>query len=280
MPFSVGMRYHCPIAACDLSLINWDLVQINFTQAYLPREALSANHLRIHGLNRASGMAVDLPPASGVTNSREATRHGTETPVEKYGLEQLMYVENRCDSVRYPWFALRVKSRSEKIVSTIARHKGFEEFLPLYQSRRRWSDRFKSVELPLFPGYVFCRLNPEFRLPLLTIPGVMSFVGIGKVPVPIEDAEIAAIRATAGAGLAAEPYPFLEVGHRVRLAEGPLAGLEGLLVEVRKQQRLVVSVSMLKRSIAVEIDRHWVRPLDMSGRELPVLIRPAFAKSA
>jgi transcription antitermination factor NusG len=191
-----------------------------------------------------------------------------------------MYLEERSDIVRHSWFALRVKSRTEKVVSAIARNKGFEEFLPLYQSRRRWSDRFKSVELPLFPGYVFCRLNPEFRLPLLTIPGVMSFVGIGKVPVPIDEAEITAIQAAVGAGLSAEPYPFLEIGQRVRLAEGPLAGLEGLLVEVRKQQRLVVSVSMLKRSVAVVIDRHWVRPLDAGGREISVQIRPAFAPSA
>lgn len=191
-----------------------------------------------------------------------------------------MYVEEERSSAPYPWFALRVKSRSEKVVSTIARHKGFEEFLPLYQSRRRWSDRFKSVELPLFPGYVFCRINPEFRLPILTIPGVLSFVGIGRVPAPIDDAEIAAIQTAIGAGLLAEPYPFLEVGQRVRLAEGPLAGLEGLLVEVRKQQRLVVSVSMLKRSVAVEIDRLWVRPLDAGGREVSVQIRPALATQA
>jgi transcription antitermination factor NusG len=191
-----------------------------------------------------------------------------------------MYVEERLDSIPYPWFALRVKSRSEKVVATIARHKGFDEFLPLYQSRRRWSDRFKSVELPLFPGYVFCRLNPEFRLPLLTIPGVLSFVGIGRVPAPIENAEIAAIQTAIGSGLLAEPYPFLAVGQRVRLAEGPLAGVEGFLVEVRKQQRIAVSVSLLKRSVAVEIDRHWVRPLDPAGREVAVQIRPALATHA
>ena len=191
-----------------------------------------------------------------------------------------MNLEGQTDSASHPWFALRVKSRSEKIVSTIARNKGFEEFLPLYQSRRRWSDRFKSVDVPLFPGYVFCRLNPEFRLPLLTIPGVLSFVGIGKVPVPIDDAEMAAIQTAIGSGLLAEPYPFLEVGQRVRIAEGPLTGIEGLLVEVRKQQRLAVSVSLLKRSVAVEIDRHWVRPLDAVGREISVRFRPTLAASA
>lgn len=188
-----------------------------------------------------------------------------------------MYVAESTEPKPHRWFALRVKSRSEKTVATVARRKGFEEFLPLYLSRRRWSDRFKSIDLPLFPGYVFCRLNPEFRLPLLTIPGVLSFVGIGKMPVAIDDAEIAAIQTATRAGLIAEPYPFLEVGQRVRLAEGPLAGLEGLLAEVRKEQRLVVSVSMLKRSVAVEIDRNWVRPLDASGRELPVQIRPVLA---
>lgn len=191
-----------------------------------------------------------------------------------------MYFEEHNDSAAYRWFALRVKSRAEKVVSTIARHKGFEEFLPLYQCRRRWSDRFQSVDLPLFPGYVFCRLNPEFRLPLLTIPGVMSFVGIGKVPAPIDDAEIAAIQTAMGSGLLAEPYPFLEVGQRVLVEEGPLAGVEGILVEVRKQQRLAVSVSLLKRSIAVEIDRHWVRPLDASGRKMAIQIRPTLAAHA
>jgi transcription antitermination factor NusG len=191
-----------------------------------------------------------------------------------------MHLEERSDSAQHRWFALRVKSRTEKVVATIARHKGFEEFLPLYQCRRRWSDRFKSVEVPLFPGYVFCKLNPEYRLPLLTIPGVMGFVGIGKIPVAIEETEIAAIQAALGAGLIAEPYPFLEVGQRVRLAEGPLAGTEGFLVEVRKQQRIAVSVSLLKRSVAVEIDRHWVRPLDARGREVSIHIRPVLAASA
>src|SRR5271166_5962060 len=91
------------------------------------------------------------------------------------------------------WFALRVRSRCEKIVAAMIHNKGFQEFLPLYRSRRRWSDRLKSVELPLFPGYVLCRLNPLCRLRLLTIPGVQHFVGIGKTPVPIEESEIASI---------------------------------------------------------------------------------------
>jgi transcription antitermination factor NusG len=166
------------------------------------------------------------------------------------------------------WFALRVKPRAEKCVSAMARHKGFEEFLPLYQCRRRWSDRFKVVELPLFPGYVFCRLNPQYRLHLLTIPGALHLVGLGRVPVPIDDAEINAIQVLARSGVQAEPWPFLDAGQRVRLEDGPLAGLEGIFVEVRKQQRIVVSVALLMRSVAVEISRDCVTPLDASGREI------------
>ncbi|MFY9726811.1 MAG: UpxY family transcription antiterminator [Bryobacteraceae bacterium] len=184
-----------------------------------------------------------------------------------------MSIERPLDSISEQWFALRVKSRCEKVVSTIAHNKGFEEFLPLYQCRRRWSDRLKSVEFPLFPGYVFCRLDPQYRLPLLTIPGVLHFVGIGKVPVPIDDAEILAIQSAVASGLSTEPWPFLEVGQRVRLEDGPLVGLEGFLVEVRKRYRVIVSVTLLKRSVAVEIDREWVAPLDASGRRMAIPIR-------
>src|SRR5690349_6221627 len=137
------------------------------------------------------------------------------------------------------WFALRVKSRCEKVVANMARNKGFEEFLPVYQCHRRWSDRNKSIELPLFPGYVFCRMNPNHRLPLLMIPGAMHFVGIGKVPVAVDDAEVAAIQAVVKSGLAIEPWSYLELGESVRLDHGPLAGLEGILVEVRKEHRMV-----------------------------------------
>jgi|SRR5208283_2683564 len=177
------------------------------------------------------------------------------------------------DSISEQWFALHVKTRCERVVATIARSKGFEEFLPFYRVRRRWSDRMKSVEFPLFPGYVFCRLDPRHRLPLLTIPGVLHFVGIGKAPVPIDDAEILAIQSAVSSGLSAEPWPFLEAGQRVRVEEGPLAGLEGLLVEARKRCRVVVSVTLLKRSVAVEIDRELILPLDASGRPMVTQIR-------
>jgi transcription antitermination factor NusG len=191
-----------------------------------------------------------------------------------------MNSEELCDGRRNKWFALRVKPRFEKNVATIARSKGYEEFLPLHQCRRRWSDRFKSVDLPLFPGYVFCQLNPDFRLPLLTIPGALHFIGIGRTPAPIDDEEIASLQAAMRSGLRAEPWPFLDVGQRVRLEEGPLAGLEGLLIEVRKKQRLIVSVTLLQRSVAVEIERDWVRPLDCNSSKTLSPLKPQLAAAA
>lgn len=161
----------------------------------------------------------------------------------------------------FPWFALRIRSRFEKATASILRIKGFEEFSPMYRSRRNWSDRVKEVDLPLFPGYLFCRLNPQDRFPILSTPGVVSIVGIGKTPQPVEDHEMEQIQAILASGIPAQPWPFLAVGQRVRISEGSLAGLEGLLVNIKNSFRLVVSVTLLQRSVAVEIDRDRVQPI-------------------
>jgi transcription antitermination factor NusG len=147
-------------------------------------------------------------------------------------------------------------------VSAALRGKGYQEFLPLYHSRRRWSDRVKELDLPLFPGYVFCRFDVQDRLlPILTTPGVVAILGAGKTPVPVSEDEIAAVRAIVGSGLSAQPWPCLTFGSRVLIEYGPLAGIEGIALRVDKVFRLVVSVQMLQRSVAVEIDRDWVRPI-------------------
>jgi|SRR5579862_401605 len=161
----------------------------------------------------------------------------------------------------HSWFALRVKSNREKIVADALKGKGYEEFLPLYRSRRRWTDRFQDIDLPLFPGYVFCRFDVQYRLPLLTIPSVVQIVGIGKVPYPVDNAEIAAIQTLVASGFSVQPWPFLEVGHRVRIEEGPLRGVEGLVTDIQGAGQLVVSITLLQRSVAVAIDRRWARPL-------------------
>jgi transcription antitermination factor NusG len=160
------------------------------------------------------------------------------------------------------WFALSTRSSRERMIGEMLRGKGYEEFVPTYRSRRKWSDRYKDLELPLFPGYVFCRFDPSRRLPVLTTPGVITVVGNGRAPVPVDDSEIAALKAVVASNLRAEPWPYLRVGQRVVIETGSLAGLEGILQEVRKTCRLVVSVELLQRSVAVEVNRDWVRPLD------------------
>ncbi len=164
------------------------------------------------------------------------------------------------DPEKHPWFALRVKSRFEKTTSTVLHSKGFEHFSPLYRSRRNWSDRVKEVDLPLFPGYMFCRFNPLDRFPILTTPGVLSVVGIGKIPQPVEEHEIEQIQSILASGMPTQPWPFLTVGQKVRISSGSLIGLEGLLVNIKNSLRLVVSVTLLQRSVAVEIDRESVEP--------------------
>ena len=135
----------------------------------------------------------------------------------------------------------------------------------MYRTRHRWSDRSKLIEEPLFPGYVFCRLNPEQRFALLTIPGVMHVVGIGNTPEVLAEDEILSIRDALQKDVALEPWPFLEDGSRVRLQSGPLAGLEGLLVQATPGQRLVMGLSVLKQSVAVEIDANWIEPMSQSS---------------
>jgi transcription antitermination factor NusG len=161
----------------------------------------------------------------------------------------------------YPWFALRVRSNYERVAALHLRDRGFDEFSPTFKAERQWSDRKKQIDQFLFPGYVFCRINPEDRLPVLSIPGAVGLVAFGKGPAAIPENEIESVRTMVGSGLLVGPWPFLAAGQSVLIEHGPLTGLEGLLLEVKKAFRLIVSVSLLQRSVSVEIDRNWVRPL-------------------
>jgi transcription antitermination factor NusG len=158
-----------------------------------------------------------------------------------------------------PWYALQVRSRQERVIAAALLSKGYEGFLPLYYRESRWSDRIKELILPLFPGYLFCRFDINNRLPVLMTPGVMRVVGIGKRPHPVDEEEISAIQAVVASGLRAEPVPYLSVGQKVRIEQGTLSGIEGILAGVRAPAKLVVSVSLLQRSISVEIDERWVK---------------------
>jgi transcription antitermination factor NusG len=162
----------------------------------------------------------------------------------------------------YPWYALYVCSHREKAVLDGLAHRDYQAFLPLYRTRRRWSDRYQDLDLPLFPGYVFCRLDLSNRLPVLMVPGVTRIVGLGKRPIPVDPDEIAAIQAAVSSGLLLQPWPFLKVGQAVAIEEGPLRNVRGILSEVHGEHHLIVSVSLLQRSVAVSMPRRWIRPID------------------
>jgi transcriptional antiterminator NusG len=164
-------------------------------------------------------------------------------------------------STTLPWFGVRVRSNCERNVALHLRMRGFQEFAPSHKSERIWSDRRKEIDQLLFPGYVFCRLNPSDRFPVLSVPGVLGLAGSGKVPTPILDQEIERVRAMVQSGLLIKPWPFLEVGQSVLIERGPLAGVEGILDDIKGQCRVIVSIHMLQRSVSAEVERNWVRPV-------------------
>lgn len=161
----------------------------------------------------------------------------------------------------HPWWAIWVRSRCEKVAAESLRAKGYEVFLPLYRSRRQWSDRVKVVEQPLFPGYIFSRLDIRERMPVIQTPGVVSFVGASGEPEPVAESEISMIQQIVESGLPVGPWPYLKEGQQVEISHGPLKGLRGILTRIKNEFRVVVSISMLQRSVAVEVDRETVRPL-------------------
>jgi transcription antitermination factor NusG len=155
------------------------------------------------------------------------------------------------DSSEYGWYALQVKAGREKSVAGLLRNKGFAEFLPLYASYRRWSDRMQQVDLPLFPGYVFSSFDPHRRLPILITPGVIHIVGLGGTPAPVDQGEISALQSVVASGVLMQPWPFLKAGQRVVIQHGPLRNIEGILTEIKGQRNLIISITLLQRSVAV-----------------------------
>ncbi len=152
------------------------------------------------------------------------------------------------------WFALTAKHQHEPTVARLLSAKGFEVFHPKYAEIRRWKDRNKTIQLPLFPGYVFFCGQVERRVEILSTPGVFSIVSFGNNAAEINKDEIDAIRRACENGLAVSPHPFLTVGDHVRVMQGPLAGVSGILQKQKDACRLVLSIELLGRSAAVEID--------------------------
>lgn len=159
------------------------------------------------------------------------------------------------------WWAVYTRHQHEKVVAQNIEAKGFEVFLPLYESVRRWKDRSKVLSLPLFPCYVFIRGGLDRRSTVVTTPGVHMVLRHGEHVAVIPDDEIEGIRLAVGATSRVEPHPFLKCGERVRVIRGSLAGVEGILARKKNVFRLVLSVQMLAQSVAVEIDASDVEPV-------------------
>jgi transcription antitermination factor NusG len=153
-----------------------------------------------------------------------------------------------------PWYGIRTRSNQERMVVAGLEGRGYEPYLPLYLPNARRPNVLTKSELPLFPGYVFCRFDVKKRLPILMTSGVVSVVGCGREPVAIPNYEIEAVKAVLRSGLPAEVCPYLVEGQRVRVTNGSLEGVEGILLKKKSQFRMVVSLTMLQRSISVEID--------------------------
>ena len=159
---------------------------------------------------------------------------------------------------QWPWFAILARTGREKNATLLLENAGYECYLPLVKFIRQWSDRMKEIEQPLFSGYLFCRMNPSNRLPVLMAPGVIQIVGVGKAPIPVAEEEIVAIQRAGKSGLSIMPWPYLQVGHVARIEDGPLRGMEGIVIKIKSGLKLVLSVNLLQRSVAVEIDRSWI----------------------
>ena len=158
------------------------------------------------------------------------------------------------------WYALHVRCNQEKNVAQSLDSRGVEHFLPSYQSRRRWKDRQVTLDMPLFPGYLFVRLPLLERSKALMAPNVVSLVGTRNVPAVIQEEEIENIRRGLKHGKV-EPHDVLQVGQRVMIVEGIMEGMEGILLRKQNRTRVVVSLDSIVRAFAVEVDAEWVKPI-------------------
>ncbi len=158
------------------------------------------------------------------------------------------------------WFAAYTNSHHERRVASCFSQRHIESFLPLYAATRRWKNRCEmNLELPLFPNYVFVRMDPRERVSVLEVPGVLSLVGSGRTLAPLPDVEIEALRSGLGRRKI-EPYPYLVIGERVRIKAGPMMGMEGVLIRKKNNFRVVLALEVIMRCVAMEVDAADLEP--------------------
>ncbi|HLZ34506.1 MAG TPA: UpxY family transcription antiterminator [Nitrospira sp.] len=158
------------------------------------------------------------------------------------------------------WYALRTRSRHEKVVRDQLANQGIEPLLPTVKRLSQWKDRKKEIEVPLFSGYCFVRFGSEQKMPVLKTVGVVDIVGGGQRPEPIPDEEIAALQTLMTSVLPYDPHPYLSEGMTVEVVRGPLQGVRGILLRKEKRHRLVLGVRLIQQAAAVEIDIRDVIP--------------------
>jgi len=173
---------------------------------------------------------------------------------------------NDQDKAGQNWYALYTCPRHEKSVAYQIEQRSISCFLPLYRSVRRWKDRRKELELALFPGYVFVHLAMADRLRVLQLPSAVRLVSFNGQPAVLPEAEIEGLRERLSRGVRLEPHPYLQVGRRVRVCAGPMQGLEGIIVRRKEGCRVVFSLDLIMRSVAVEVDESDVEPMTEAKR--------------
>ena len=159
------------------------------------------------------------------------------------------------------WYAAYTCVHHEKRILQQLTERGIDGFVPLYHSVRRWKDRRKELDLVLFPGYVFVRIPLQKRLRVLQVPGVVNFVNFNGLPTPLPEGEVEALRKASAQGVFAEPHPYLKTGRRVLIRNGPFTGIEGVLLRKKDKYRFVLSIEMIMRSVAIEMDAADVEAL-------------------
>jgi transcription antitermination factor NusG len=170
------------------------------------------------------------------------------------------------------WYALQVYTGKEKWVASMLDDRGHEVLLLLYTVVQTWSDRRKRIDRPVFPGYIFCHFDPHRRSPILATPGVLKIVSVGRTPLPVSHQEIETMMRIADAGVAAAPVPYLRTGESVIIRGGSLDGTIGRVMAFRKGLRVIVSITLLERSVCLEVDHERLErlPANESSPILPL----------
>jgi len=158
----------------------------------------------------------------------------------------------------HPWFALQTRPKNERKVECLLKQKGYDCFTPVYRSKRKWSDRIVEIDFPLFPGYVFCRFNSSALGKAVSTQGVTRVVGFGGTPAEVAREEIEALQLLTRTDFLREPWKYIPNGTLVLVETGPLAGIQGIISTDENKKQLVISVTLLQRSVAIQLDEDTV----------------------